>query len=311
MRQIKATMMISRHFGIITHRDWTKVMAISAEGDRGAERIGPLLITIAAVAGWIWLGLALIYVLKTSDAASLGPGMAALDRFSALGDLPADVRAALATLCAPSGGGVWSLESLAADFAMWEAMVLAMMLPSAAPALSLSAREGRGAAASVLVIAGYLAIWTLFAAIMTISGSLLTAARVMTGPMGAMVTTLSATTLLAAGLYQFTPWKMACLTRCRFPAKLLGADRLTATGLFTRGIARGIDCLGCCWALMVAMLAVGVMNIIWMVGLTAVMSLEKLLPGDGIRRAIGIGLIVLAAAIFAQSPAGTRLLHLG
>lgn len=286
-------------------------MAISGEGDRGAARIGPLLITVAAVAGWIWLGLALIYVLKTSDAASLGPGMAALDRFSALGDLPAEVRAALATLCAPSAGGVWSPASLAADFAMWEAMVLAMMLPSAAPALSLSAREGRGAAASVLVIAGYLAIWTLFAAIMTIAGSLLTAARVMTGPMGAMVTTLSATTLLAAGLYQFTPWKMACLTRCRFPAKLLGADRLTATELFTRGIARGIDCLGCCWALMVAMLAVGVMNIIWMVGLTAVMSLEKLLPGDGIRRAIGVGLILLAAAIFAQSPAGTRLLHLG
>ncbi len=65
-------------------------MAISGEGDRGAARIGPLLITVAAVAGWIWLGLALIYVLKTSDAASLGPGMAALDRFSALGDLPAE-----------------------------------------------------------------------------------------------------------------------------------------------------------------------------------------------------------------------------
>jgi predicted metal-binding membrane protein len=99
--------------------------------------------------------------------------------------------------------------------------------------------------------------------------------------------------------------------RCRFPAKLLGADRLTAAGLFTRGMARGTDCLGCCWALMVAMLAVGVMNIIWMVGLTAVMSLEKLLPGDGIRRAIGLGLMIAAALIFAQSPAGMRLLHLG
>lgn len=285
-------------------------MAVANERENGADRIGPLLITIAAVAGWIWLGLALIYVLKTSDAASLGPGMAALDRFSALGDLPAEVRAALATLCAPSEGGVWSLESLAANFAMWEAMVLAMMLPSAAPALTLSAREGRGAAASALVIAGYLAIWTLFAALMTLAGNLLTNARIMNGPMGAMVMTLSATTLFAAGLYQFTPWKSACLTRCRFPAKLLGADRLSATGLFTRGIARGVDCLGCCWALMVAMLAVGVMNILWMVGLTAVMSLEKLLSGDGIRRAIGITLMLLAALMFAQSPAGMRLLHL-
>lgn len=286
-------------------------MALTREADKGEDRIGPLLITIAAVAGWIWLGLAVIYVLKTSDAASLGPGMAALDRFSALGHLPADVRAALATLCAPSQGGVWSLESLAADFAMWEAMVLAMMLPSAAPALTLSARGGKWVSASVLVIAGYLAIWTIFAAIMTVAGGLLTAARIMNGPMGAMVTTLSATTLFAAGLYQFTPWKTACLTRCRSPAKLLGADRLTATGLFTRGMARGIECLGCCWALMVAMLAVGVMNIIWMVGLTAVMSLEKLLPGDGIRRAIGVGLMIAAALIVAHSPAGMRLLHLG
>lgn len=284
-------------------------MAVVREGAAGADRVGPLLITIAAVAGWLWLGIALIYVLRTSDAASLGPGMVALDRFSALGDLPADVRAALAVLCAPSPGSVWSFESLAVNFAMWEAMVLAMMLPSAAPALTIPASKGRVPAAA-LVIAGYLAIWTVFAAAMMLLGALLTAMRVMNGPMGAMVTTLSATTLFAAGLYQFTPWKSACLTGCRYPARLVDVERLRPGGLFRRGIARGIDCLGCCWALMVAMLAVGVMNIIWMVGLAAVMSLEKLVPGDGIRRAIGVALMLVAALIFAQSPAGMRLLHL-
>lgn len=286
-------------------------MAVAGAREKVENRVGPVLIAGAAVAGWIWLGLALAYVLKTSDAASLGPGMALLDRFSALGDLPQDVRAALAALCAPAEGGVWSLQTVASTFAMWEAMVLAMMLPSAAPALLVSSNEGRGTAASVLVIAGYLAIWTAFAAVMTCASGLLTNARVLNGPMGAMVTTLSATTLFAAGLYQFTPWKSACLNRCRFPAPLLGTARLTSAGLFSRGIARGIDCLGCCWALMAAMLAVGVMNIIWMVGLSAVMSLEKLQAGDGLRRTIGLGLIVMAALVFAQSPAGLRLLHLG
>jgi predicted metal-binding membrane protein len=178
------------------------------------------------------------------------------------------------------------------------------------PVLTRAARGRGGVLAMLPVIAGYLAVWMVFAVAMTVAGAVLATTRGIDGPMGAMVSTFAATTLFAAGLYQFTPLKRACLDRCRAPARPVGIAALTPKGRFARGLAHGLDCLGCCWALMAAMLAVGIMNIVWMVGLTAVMALEKTLPGDYLRWFIGMGLIGLAVLTFGQSPGGLKLFGL-
>lgn len=280
------------------------------EWREASDRTTMLWIIAAALAGWVWLAVTLMAVLSTTDAARLGPGMALLDRFSALSGLPPDVRLALARLCTTSPERNGSVDQLLTNFAMWLAMVLAMMVPGAAPALTLSAQGRRGTPAVLPVLAGYLVVWTLFAVAITLVSVLLAQARAIDGPMGAMVSTLAATTLLAAGLYQVTPFKRACLDRCRFPARLFGTDVLTPSRQFARGFARGLDCLGCCWALMAAMLAVGIMNVVWMVGLTAAMSLEKALPGDRMRWIIAGVLIALAILTFGQSPAGLKVLRL-
>lgn len=277
--------------------------------DAASERLGVLLIVGSAAAGWIWLAVAIAGSIATSDPARFGPGMAVFERFSDLAGLPPAVAAALATLCSRDLASGWSWGALAIDAGMWIAMVLAMMLPGAAPVL---VGKGRGLAplsSTALLMSGYLAVWIAFSVVMAGAQVALEAARLVNGPMGAMVTTLATTTLAAAALYQFTPMKRACLDRCRHPPRLFEMPE-TAGARLREGIARGLDCLGCCWVMMAAMLAVGVMNVVWMIGLTAAMTLEKASDGRWSSRVIGLALLALAAGLFAQSPAGMRLLGL-
>ena len=274
-----------------------------------------LFVALGAGIGWLWLAAMIAGMLATTDMSDLGPGMSVFNRLNGFAELTPEMRAALTVLCGPTGEA-WSLSDGLAVLGMWVAMVFAMMLPSAAPVLTSYARlaeeKRRGGEATVsplVLAAGYLAIWIVFAGLATVGQGLLTQLRVLT-PAGTTASqVLAGTTLLAAGLYQFSPLKMGCLTRCRFPAPYF-ADNWTSrtAGVFRQGVEQGIDCLGCCWALMVVMFAVGVMNVVWIAVIGAVMVVEKVTTSLAVPRLVGVVLLLWGAALVLFSPVGAALL---
>jgi predicted metal-binding membrane protein len=274
-----------------------------------------LAVGVGAAVGWAWLMAMIAGMLANTDMTTLGPGMSVFNRFNGFAELTPEMRAALSVLCGPTGEA-WSLGDGLAVAAMWVAMVFAMMLPSAAPVLTSYAslaeekrRAGELAASPLVLAAGYLAIWIAFAVVATVAQGLLTQLRVLT-PAGTTVSeVLAGTTLIAAGLYQFSPLKLGCLTRCRFPAPYF-ADNWTprAAGVFRQGIEQGLDCLGCCWALMVVMFAVGVMNVVWIAVIGAVMTIEKVTTSLAVPRLVGLVLLLWGAALIGFSPVGQALL---
>lgn len=158
-------------------------------------------------------------------------------------------------------------------------MMVAMMLPSAMPFILLYQR-GANRWATAKLVAGYLAIWSLVG----IAAWALDA-KAMDIP--------TPVVLLAAGIYQLTPMKNACLRRCRTPADFL-VERWRSNA-FILGADHGRYCLGCCWALMAVLVVAGMMGILWVVAIAAIVAAEKLLSrGAGLARWTGIALIVLA-----------------
>lgn len=189
--------------------------------------------------------------------------------------------------------------------AMWWVMMIAMMTPGAAPLLLLHRRvlahhrAGSADAASALLLAGYLAAWLVF----SLAATALQLALQPTGLLSAMMwwsrsAWLSAALLAVAGLYQFSPWKRACLASCRDPARYLARHaRSGAVASVVLGLRHGAYCVGCCGALMALLFVGGVMNVLWIAALTALVLLEKLAPGgERIARAVGALLLAWAAA---------------
>ena len=194
-------------------------------------------------------------------------------------------------------------SSLAFGMSMWTTMMVAMMIPSAAPTILLYARVQRRAGVSppptAAFAAGYLLCWTAFAAAAAflqaaLEGSGL-APSLMTGHGGSRA---GAILIVGVGLYQLSPLKNACLARCRSPAQFLSRHyRPGARGALRLGLLHGAYCVGCCWALMILLFAVGVMNLAWVAGLTLLVAAEKLLPGGRIvSRAAAIALLLWGGA---------------
>jgi predicted metal-binding membrane protein len=103
---------------------------------------------------------------------------------------------------------------------------------------------------------------------------------------------------VGAGLYQFSALKHACLTRCQQPFPFFFANwATTSRGVFRLGVKQGLYCLGCCWAMMVVMFAVGVMNVVWMAGIGIVMTVEKMLTGRRFTHSVGVALIAAGAVV--------------
>jgi predicted metal-binding membrane protein len=181
---------------------------------------------------------------------------------------------------------------------MWWLMMLAMMLPSAAPAVLLYARvrQMRGGDADIgatsIFLAGYLVAWLVFSVIAA------TAQTILTGPSMALDNRfMEAGVLLAAGLYQLSPLKAACLRECRTPAEFISRHwRPGWDGAVRLGLGHGFYCLGCCWVLMALLFVGGIMNLVWVVALAALVAVEKLGPfGSLIGRAAGPALIAWGA----------------
>jgi predicted metal-binding membrane protein len=196
---------------------------------------------------------------------------------------------------------------------VWVTMMAAMMLPSAAPMVlavrwAAGARGGRGPGpilAGWVFVAGYLAAWTaygllaygVFRAIAAAHPGFLAWDR-----QGPLVAGLA---VVAAGAYQLTPLKRACLRHCRTPLSfVMHRWRDGVAGAFAMGLEHGAWCLGCCVGLMLALFAVGVMSVAWMAIVAAAIFAEKVLPlGSGLRGPIALGLVGLGVWI-AVAPAG-------
>jgi predicted metal-binding membrane protein len=216
--------------------------------------------------------------------------LAALALVSALAwwQLVVDARAMDCTrmeAIAAAGIGPGSAAELARLFGMWVVMMVAMMLPSAAPAILIyeqvaqkAAREGRALAPGGLFAGGYLVAWTLFSVGATAAQVALEQLALLSPTMVATSPALGAGLLVAAGLYQLTPWKDACLRHCRTPAPSFARRwRPGRGGALRMGIEHGAFCVGCC-AVLMALLVGGVMNLLWIAALSAFVLLEKVAP---------------------------------
>jgi predicted metal-binding membrane protein len=211
--------------------------------------------------------------------------------------LTVDMSHPLAQLTMPDSS-MWSTANVLAIFLMWAIMMAAMMLPSALPMVltfvDLSKRSGTPARGRSFA-AAYLGIWFLF------SGGATAAqwALQTLGAVDAMIVStsmlLTAALLVLAGVYQFSPLKRMCLSRCRTPVGfLLGEWRPGAYGAFVMGARHGLLCVGCCWALMALLFVGGAMNLAWVAALSIAVALERLLPGgERLSSVLGVALIVV------------------
>ncbi|MPZ77806.1 MAG: DUF2182 domain-containing protein [Deltaproteobacteria bacterium] len=202
----------------------------------------------------------------------------------------------------------WDLGYAGIMVSMWWVMMIAMMVPSAAPMILLYAavarrqrEKGSDALLPTGIFAwGYVAVWGFFSVIAAALQRGFEATGILS-PMMMNSTSLlfAAAILVAAGLYQLTPAKQACLRHCRGPIQfLMGHWRPGRWGAFWMGAEHGAYCLGCCWALMALLFFGGVMNLYWIAGLAVIVLLEKTIPsGDTLGKVIG-GLLVLWGATF-------------
>ncbi len=207
----------------------------------------------------------------------------------------------------------WTAGYALVMVAMWALMMAAMMLPGAAPTILLVStlarqQEARGQAPmqAGIFASGYLAVWAGFSIAAAALQWALDQMALLTGEMRLASASLAAMVLVAAGIYQWTPLKRACLTHCRSPLDVITHYwRPGPFGAFGAGIRHGLYCLGCCAVLMALLFAGGVMNLAWIAGITLLVLVEKLAPsGEIAGRVVGAALIVWGGVVlaFAISP---------
>lgn len=197
----------------------------------------------------------------------------------------------------------WTAADVLFTFAMWAVMMVGMMMPSASPVLLLFAgmQRGRGAqripGAVFLFGAGYVLVWTAFSALAALAQWAFHQAALLSPSMTLSSARVGGAILIAAGVYQLTPLKGACLTHCRTPLGfLMGHWRDGGLGALRMGIGHGAYCLGCCWALMCVLFVVGVMNLVWVAALAIFVLVEKVGPAGAIV-ARAAGALMIAAGV--------------
>ena len=184
----------------------------------------------------------------------------------------------------PPSSGSWVLSDFVLLFLMWSVMMIAMMTPSILPMLmlftTLNARnksKGKDTSSTLLLLAGYLMSWVLFSLVITLPEYAMHKSGLLNPMMEPTHAYLGSVMLIIAGIYQFTPFKDACLTVCQSPLTFLMNNwRDGNLGTFLVGYKHGFYCIGCCWALMLTLFALGVMNIMWVMVLTIFVLVEKL-----------------------------------
>jgi predicted metal-binding membrane protein len=210
----------------------------------------------------------------------------------------------------------WSIQGAIGFVAIWTVMMAAMMLPAAAPMIFMFAsaqarRDPHVAVPTWVFVAGYMLVWAaagaVVYAVVQIASEFATDLTV--AERGKWAPVALGSTIVAAGLYQFTPVKRLCLDHCRSPFGFIARHwRDGRGGALAMGLRHGAYCLGCCWALFAVLVAAGVMSLAWMLLLTLVVIIEKMLPrGRLLSAAVGIALIglgILVASGAATMPGG-------
>ncbi len=204
----------------------------------------------------------------------------------------------------------WGADRFPPLFGMWAVMMVAMMLPSAAPVVLLVAGMNRGRRArgepsvpTSVFLLGYLLTWTVYAALAAGAQVALHDAALLSPGMASASPILGGALLVAAGVFQFTPLKDACLRHCRSPFHVLGTEwREGAAGALRLGLRHGTYCVGCCWLVMALLFVVGVMNVLWVAALAAFVLVEKAAPGGPwIGRTVGGVLVAWGVWLLAQA----------
>jgi len=194
----------------------------------------------------------------------------------------------------------WSVVDGLLMFVMWAIMMIAMMLPSAAPMILIFARvnakqrdKGNAYIPTAIFTAGYLVVWSVFSLLATGVQWGLQNAALLSSEMVSTSVYLGGTLCVAAGIYQLTPLKQACLKHCRSPLEfVLHHWRPGTAGAFRMGLGHGAFCLGCCWSVMALLFVGGVMNLIWVAIIAIFVALEKIFPnGHWVGRITGLAMI--------------------
>lgn len=201
----------------------------------------------------------------------------------------------------------WNAKTLAPLFFMWVEMMVAMMIPSAAPIILTFAmvqrkrrEQERPFVPTGILLAGYLYVWAIFSAFAAVMQWFLHAKALLTPMMVSNNSIFGGTILAAAGIFQFTPLKNVCLTHCRSPLSFLMANwREEKLGAFVMGLKHGAYCAGCCWILMLLLFLGGVMNLFWIAAISIFVLLERILPKRFLfEKFAGVILIAWAVLVF-------------
>jgi predicted metal-binding membrane protein len=196
-------------------------------------------------------------------------------------------------------------------FAMWAVMMVGMMTPSVTPMVLLYQRiaqqanaAGHGFAPAGWFLGGYLVAWTLFAAVATLAQWALESVALLSPMMSSTSNRFGGAVLVIAGVWQWLPLKDACLSRCRAPLSFVqqhGGFQQRASGSLRLGFLHGMYCIGCCWALMALMLAVGLASLVWMGALGAAMYYERVgRHGRTLTPVLGVALIAWGIVVAAH-----------
>lgn len=230
-------------------------------------------------------------------------GMAGMD--ASMPDMPDMVAGAMSPMPMP-----WTSVDFALMFAMWWVMMVGMMLPSAAPMIVTFAtvnrrkhERGQPYLPTFVFTAGYLLVWGAFSLAATFAQWGVEQAALMLPTMKTGSAILGGMLFLAAGIYQWTPLKHACLTTCRSPLDfVLNRWHDDWTGALLMGAEHGAFCLGCCVVLMALMCVGGMMNLLWMTAIAAFVFVEKLFPaGPWIARGSGVLMIAFGGYLLASA----------
>jgi len=239
-------------------------------------------VIVAAGLGGI-VALAWLYLLR------LAGDMAEMEQHAAMGMTMPQMQA-------------WDPVDLLFVFLMWTVMMVAMMLPSAAPMIltftAVTRRRtapGQAAGRIGIFVLGYLIAWTGYSALAATAQAGLHAAALLTPAMAATSRYIGGGLLIAAGMFQWTPLKEACLATCRSPLSFVMSEwREGVMGALVMGLRHGAYCVGCCWALMALLFVAGVMNLVWVAAIAAFVLIEKIVPGGWWISRVAGGLFVVA-----------------
>jgi predicted metal-binding membrane protein len=297
---VHALCTLDRDAAVTTNHHAPDVLAapMPAGGRLRPRLVAALAIVVLAGTGGVYLGLMAADAVRAGGLAgpfSLLPGGGFLDG-----------------LCRADFARATSGARSALVLLMWCAMALAMMVPTAGPMVmtyaqiaDTAARKGEPVASPLMLVGGYVAVWLGFSLAATVLQDLLVRAALLDPALLAAGGLLSGATFLAAGAYQFSALKHACLTRCQRPFPFFFANWTPRpAGVFRLGLRQGFYCVGCCWVMMLVMFAVGVMNVAWMAMLGIVMAIEKVGTGLRFTRMVGAALLAIGVVVLAWSIAG-------